>query len=38
VSAFNRTEGGLMVEIRLPLISRMGAKQRAEVVSSGSLS
>jgi two-component system sensor histidine kinase CpxA len=36
VSAFNRVEGGLMVEIRLPLISRLaGTKERAEVVPSG---
>ena len=35
VSAFNRAEGGLMVEIRLPLISRLeGTKERAEVVPS----
>jgi signal transduction histidine kinase len=31
VSAFNRPEGGLMVEIRLPLIARVGAvKERVE--------
>ena len=36
VAAFNRAEGGLMVEIRLPLISRMAAaKERVETVSSG---
>jgi two-component system sensor histidine kinase CpxA len=36
VSAFNRTEGGLMVEIRLPLISQLaGTKERVEVVPSG---
>jgi two-component system sensor histidine kinase CpxA len=36
VSAFNRAEGGLMVEIRLPLISQLaGTKERAEVVPSG---
>ncbi len=36
VSAFNRAEGGLMVEIRLPLISRLaGTKELAEVVPSG---
>jgi two-component system sensor histidine kinase CpxA len=36
VAAFNRAEGGLMVEIRLPLIGR-GAmtKERAEVIVSG---
>jgi two-component system sensor histidine kinase CpxA len=35
VAAFNRAEGGLMVEIRLPLISRMVAtKDRVETVSS----
>jgi signal transduction histidine kinase len=33
VSAFNRAEGGLMVEIRLPLMARVeAAKERAEVV------
>ena len=32
VSAFNRAEGGLRVEIRLPLISRVAAKE--QVVSS----
>jgi two-component system sensor histidine kinase CpxA len=36
VSAFNRAEGGLMVEIRLPLISQLaGTKERVEVVPSG---
>jgi len=36
VSAFNRAEGGLMVEIRLPLIARsVGSKEPAEVVPSG---
>ena len=35
VSAFNRAEGGLMVEIRLPLIARMAARERADVVPSG---
>lgn len=36
VSAFNRAEGGLMVEIRLPLIARVAAtKERAEAVQSG---
>jgi two-component system, OmpR family, sensor histidine kinase CpxA len=35
VSAFNRAEGGLMVEIRLPLIARVAAKERADVVPSG---
>jgi len=36
VSAFNRAEGGLMVEIRLPLIARLaGTKERVEVVASG---
>ncbi|HET6180656.1 MAG TPA: ATP-binding protein [Candidatus Sulfotelmatobacter sp.] len=36
VSAFNRDEGGLRVEIRLPLISGgQGAVQRAEPVPSG---
>ncbi len=35
VSAFNRAEGGLMVEIRLPLISRLaGPKGRVEEVVS----
>jgi two-component system sensor histidine kinase CpxA len=36
VSAFNRAEGGLMVEIRLPLISRLAEmEKRAEEVPSG---
>jgi hypothetical protein len=36
VSAFNRAEGGLLVEIRLPLIARLaGTKERAVVVPSG---
>ena len=36
VAAFNRAEGGLLVEIRLPLISRLaGMEERAEVVPSG---
>ena len=38
VSAFNRAEGGLMVEIRLPLIARVAAakeQERADVVPSG---
>jgi len=38
VSAFNRAEGGLMVEIRLPLIARVAAAKEpegAEVVPSG---
>jgi len=36
VTAFNRAEGGLMVEIRLPLVSRVEeSKERAEVVPSG---
>jgi two-component system, OmpR family, sensor histidine kinase CpxA len=36
VLAFNRAEGGLMVEIRLPLIARVvAAKERADVVPSG---
>jgi two-component system sensor histidine kinase CpxA len=35
VTAFNRAEGGLMVEIRLPLIQRMiAAKERSEAVGS----
>ncbi len=35
VSAFNRVEGGLMVEIRLPLIARLTeTKERVEVVPS----
>ena len=34
VSAFNRVEGGLMVEMRLPLIARVTAKERADVVPS----
>jgi len=36
IEAFNRAEGGLMVEIRLPLVSRVEeSKERAEVVPSG---
>jgi two-component system sensor histidine kinase CpxA len=35
VSAFNRAEGGLMVEIRLPLIARVVAKELSEVVPTG---
>jgi len=36
VSASNRAEGGLMVEIRLPLISRVEeSRERAEAVQSG---
>jgi two-component system, OmpR family, sensor histidine kinase CpxA len=38
VSAFNRAEGGLMVEIRLPLIARVAAakeQERADGVPSG---
>jgi len=38
VSAFNRAEGGLMVEIRLPLIARVAAAkepERSDVVPSG---
>jgi two-component system sensor histidine kinase CpxA len=35
VTAFNRPQGGLMVEIRLPLISRLGAKEQVAVVPSG---
>jgi two-component system sensor histidine kinase CpxA len=36
VSAFNRAEGGLMVEIRLPMIGRVATpKERAEVVPAG---
>jgi two-component system sensor histidine kinase CpxA len=33
VSAFNRAEGGLMVEIRLPLIERAATKERVEAVA-----
>jgi two-component system, OmpR family, sensor histidine kinase CpxA len=36
VSAFNRAEGGLMVEIRLPMIERLAtSKDRAEVAPAG---
>jgi len=36
VAAFNRAEGGLRVEIRLPLIQRMvAAQERVEVVQAG---
>jgi two-component system sensor histidine kinase CpxA len=35
VTAFNRPQGGLMVEIRLPLISRLAAKEQVAVVPSG---
>lgn len=35
VSAFNRAEGGLRVEIRLPLIARLAVtKERVEVLAS----
>jgi two-component system, OmpR family, sensor histidine kinase CpxA len=33
VAAFNRAEGGLMVEIRLPLIGRAATKERVEAVA-----
>src|SRR4029077_10571561 len=35
VTAFNRPQGGLMVEIRLPMISRLSAKEQVAVVPSG---
>jgi len=33
VAAFNRAEGGLMVEIRLPLIGRAATRERVEAVA-----